>query len=124
MTKTTILSFTDLTVWQESHKLVLEIYKTSQGFPKSEVYGLSKQLRSAAVSITSNIAEGFGRKHYGEKVQFYYISNGSLTELQNQLMIAKDLFYISESKFQELFTQSIKIKKMLSKLIQKSQTFR
>ena len=78
-------------MWREAHKLVLLIYKTTKGFPKKELFGLTSQLRRAAVSITSNIAEGFSRQGYKEKLQFYYMALGSLTESQNQLLIAKQL---------------------------------
>ncbi|MBI4599730.1 four helix bundle protein [Candidatus Uhrbacteria bacterium] len=74
-------SFTDLKAWQEGHTLVLKIYKITQSFPKEEQFGLTNQLRRAAVSLTSNIAEGFGRGSYKEKAQFYSIALGSLTEV-------------------------------------------
>src|SRR3990167_241538 len=77
--------FTDLNVWREAHKLVLEIYKLTQKFPEGEKFGLTIQLRRAAISITSNIAEGFSRKTDKEKIQFYRMSLGSLMEVQNQL---------------------------------------
>ena len=81
-----IKSFTDLQVWQEGHKLVLLIYKVTKKFPKEELFGLTNQIKRAGVSITSNIAEGFSRQSYKEKLQFYYMSLGSLTEIQNQLL--------------------------------------
>jgi len=68
-----ILVFTDLLVWQKAHELVLEIYKLTNTFPKSEIFGLTSQLRRASVSITSNIAEGFGRHSFAEKIQFYFL---------------------------------------------------
>ena len=79
-----IREFTDLIVWQETHKLVLLVYKTTKYFPKEEVFALTSQMRRSAVSIPSNIAEGFGRHSYKEKVQFYYLAHGSLLELKNQ----------------------------------------
>src|SRR3989344_224377 len=88
--KKKIQSFTDLEVWRESHKLVLMVYKFTKNFPKNELFGLTSQLRRAVVSITSNIAEGFSRFSYKEKIQFYSIAFGSLTEVQNQLLISKD----------------------------------
>lgn len=90
-----IQSFTDLYAWQAGHKLVLSIYEVTQKFPKEELFGLTNQLRRAAVSITSNIAEGFSRSSYKEKSQFYSMALGSLTEIQNQLLIAKDIKYLS-----------------------------
>lgn len=91
-------SFKDLIVWQKSYKLVLEIYKTTRAFPKSEDYGLSQQLRRAAVSIPSNIAEGYGRKHKAEYNQFLSIAYGSLLELETQILLAKDLNYIIKNE--------------------------
>ena len=93
-----IKSFTDLIVWQKCHQLVLEVYKLTEKFPSKEVFSLTDQMRRAAVSITSNIAEGFGRQTYKEKIQFYYVSSGSISELKNQIMIAKDLDYIKPDK--------------------------
>lgn len=91
-----IKSFTDLNTWKEAHKLVLLIYKITKQFPHEEQFGLTNQIRRAVVSITSNIAEGFSRSSYKEKSQFYSISLGSLTEVQNQLLIARDLKYITQ----------------------------
>lgn len=93
-----IKSFTDLIVWQKGHELVLAIYRLTASFPKSESYGLIDQMRRSAVSITSNISEGFGRQTYKEKIQFYYIASGSLSELKNQIIIAKDLDYIDSDQ--------------------------
>src|SRR3989338_7264449 len=91
-----ILSFTDLRVWQEGHKLVLMVYRETKHFPDEERFGLTSQVRRSAVSVTSNIAEGFGRFSYKEKLQFYHTSLGSLFELQNQLIIARDIGYLSQ----------------------------
>ena len=84
-----IKSFTDLNAWKESHKLVLMVYGVTKTFPREEIFALVSQMRRCAVSITSNIAEGFSRQSYKEKVQFYSISQGSVTELQSQLLIAR-----------------------------------
>jgi len=89
-----IKSFTDLKSWQEAHKLVLDIYKITKIFPKGEIYGLTNQIRRSAVSITSNIAEGFGRQRMKEKVQLYYTAQGSLTELKSQLLVVRDIKYL------------------------------
>jgi four helix bundle protein len=112
-----IRSFRDLDAWKEGHKLVIEIYKMTKNFPKEEVFGLCNQLRRAAVSITSNIAEGFSRNSLKEKVQFYSMAKASNTELQNQLLIAKDVGYLSQQKFKELEEQSIRVNKLISGLI-------
>jgi len=112
-----IKSFTDLDTWKEGHKLVLLIYESTKFFPKEERFALTDQIRRAAVSITSNIAEGFSRQSLREKIQFYSISKGSNTEVQNQSIIAKDLKYLDQEKFLELIQQSIRVSKLLSGLI-------
>ena len=114
---TKIQNFTDLNTWKEAHKLVLSIYKILKIFPKEEQFALADQLRRCAISITSNIAEGFSRRGKKEKLQFYYMSKGSLTELQNQLLIARDVGYISNNVFQEMAKQSVEISKLLTGLI-------
>src|SRR3989339_1666628 len=111
--KNKIKSFTDLFVWQEGHKLLLMIYKETKKFPKEELFCLISQIQRAAVSITSNIAEGFGRQTYKEKVQFYYLAQGSLVELKNQILIAKDIGYLSQADFEKLFEQSNMAHKLL-----------
>ena len=118
-----IQSFTDLLVWQESHKLVLMIYQATKNFPKEELFGLTSQLRRAVVSITSNIAEGFSRQGYKEKLQFYYMALGSLTESQNQLLIAKDLNYLEQIEFNKIAEQSISVHKLLNGFVAKTKTF-
>lgn len=115
-----IKSFTDLNAWREGHKLVLMVYSITKDFPKEELFGLANQMRRAAVSITSNIAEGFSRQSYKEKAQFYCTSQGSVTEVQNQLLIARDVKYISEVKFKEIADQTVVIHKLISGLIKKS----
>ena len=98
-----IRNFTDLEAWKKGHMLVLLIYKVTTSFPRSEMYGMISQMRRCVVSVTSNVAEGFGRKSYKEKIRFYSIALGSVTELQNQLIIAKDLKYISDKKFNNIY---------------------
>jgi len=115
--KTKIHSFTDLIAWQKAHQFVLNIYKRVSTFPKEEIYGLSSQLKRAVISITSNIAEGFSRRTNKDKIQFYYIALGSLTEVQNQIVIARDLKLIKNEDFQELASFSIEISKLINSLI-------
>lgn len=115
-----IKSFTDLIAWRKAHTLVLLIYETAKTFPREEQFGLVNQIRRAAVSITSNISEGFSRSSYKEKSQFYSMALGSLTEVQNQLLIARDLKYITQEKFTELADRTIIINKLLNGLIKKS----
>lgn len=112
-----IQSFTDLRTWQKGHALVLDIYRVTKQFPRDEVFGLISQLRRAAVSFTSNIAEGFRRKSPKEKAQFYAIAFGSLTEIQNQLLIAKDVGYLPVSEFRDLASETVELSKMLSGLM-------
>lgn len=117
-----IIDFTDLDAWKEGHKLVIDIYKITIGFPKAEMFGLTDQMRRCVVSITSNVAEGFSRYSYKEKLQFFRISAGSTTELQNQLIIAKDVGFIKENEFDLLYQQSIKVLKIINGLIRSSKT--
>ena len=112
-----IKNFTDLNSWQEAHKLALAIYRLTNNFPKEERYSLADQMRRATVSITSNIAEGFSRHSSKEKVYFYSMARGSSTELQNQLILGKDLNYISQSEFDEVFEQSVTVNKLVNGLI-------
>src|SRR5688572_4737199 len=83
-----IVTFTDLNTWKESHKLVLLVYKVTKNFPDTEKYGLISQMKRSSISITANIAEGFGRNTYAQKLNFYNIAKGSLTELHDQLIVA------------------------------------
>lgn len=118
--KNKIRSFTDLDAWKEGHKLVLMIYEVTKHFPKDELFGLTSQIRRCSVSITSNIAEGFSRQTYKEKAQFYCIALGSVTELQNQLLIAKDVGYIKQEEFLPIAEKSIKVHKIINGLIKSS----
>lgn len=119
----TIKSFTDLNAWKENHQLVLMIYQLLAKFPREENYALSDQMRRAAVSITSNIAEGFGRQTIKEKIQFYYQAQGSLTEIKNQLLISKDIGYINNIEFNKIAQQANIGHQLLQGLIQKSKSF-
>lgn len=112
-----ITSFTKLDTWIEAHKLVLMIYEITDNFPSKENYILIPQIVRAVISITSNIAEGFSRYSKKEKQQFYFIAKGSLTETQNQLIIARDREYIKDSKFHEIANQTIIVHKLLNGLI-------
>ena len=120
--KKKILFFTDLDSWQEAYKLVITVYKITKSFPREELYGLTNQMRRAVISTTSNVAEGFSRQSYAEKVQFYSIAQGSNTELQNQILASKDLDYINQETFDILFKQSIIAHKLLNGLIKKSKS--
>jgi four helix bundle protein len=113
MDKKKITSFFDLVSWQISHEIVLEVYSLTKTLPKDELFGLVSQMRRAAVSVTSNIAEGFSRHTKDGKNQFYYSALGSLTELQNQLRIALDVGYIKEPVFDKLLAKSERAQKLI-----------
>jgi len=112
-----IKSFTDLDAWKERHKLVISIYKITRSFPKEEMFGLISQIRRCAVSITSNIAEGFSRLSYKEKIQFYSIALGSVTEMQNQLLVARDVQFMDKENFGQIAAQTITVHKIINGLI-------
>lgn len=118
-----IKEFTDLYAWREAHKIVLVIYEITKSFPKEEMFGLINQMRRAALSITSNIAEGFGRQGYKEKIQFYYLAQGSLTELKNQIITSKDIGYLKDEDFKNINDQLNTSHKFLQGLITKSKSF-
>ena len=115
-------SFTDLRAWRQSHALVLEIYKITSSFPGRENYSLVDQIRRAAVSITSNLAEGFNRPSNKDKARFYYMSLGSLAELQNQLLISRDVKYLDKNKFDLLASKTVEISKLINGLIKSLRT--
>jgi len=112
-----VKSFRELTVWQKSFQLVVLIYKTTNNFPSSELYGLTSQIRRAAVSIPSNIAEGQSRGHILEYIQFLMIAKGSAAELETQLLLAKELNYIKEIDFKQALDILVEVEKMLERLI-------
>jgi len=112
-----IRRFEDLKVWQKSHELVLEVYKVTQQFPGEEKFGLTSQIRRSTVSVAANIVEGSKRQHLNEYIQMLYIAQGSLSETNYYLLLAKDLKYLSDTEYQKIFNQSEEIGKMLSGLI-------
>ncbi len=87
-------NFTNLDIWQKAHKIIMTIYKATRAFPAEKTFRLTSQMRRAAVSITSNIAEGFSRHSLKEKLYFYNTACGSLIELQNQIIISYELGYL------------------------------
>lgn len=117
--KIKIKSFQDLEAWKNGHELVIMIYNVTKNFPKDELFGLTNQIRRASVSITSNIAEGFSRISYKEKIQFYSISIGSLTEVQSQLLIARDLNYLNQEMFNKIQEKTIIVSKLCNGMIKK-----
>ena len=110
-------SFKDLRVWQEAMNFVVDVYRLTSTFPKHELYSLSQQLRRAAVSISSNIAEGKGHRSDREFRNFLLHARGSLLEVQTQLMIAKELQYISSEEGKQLLASSDAIGRSLNALI-------
>ncbi|WGH76603.1 four helix bundle protein [Tenacibaculum tangerinum] len=114
-----IKTFRDLLVWQKSMVFVTEVYKVSNDFPKEETFGLTSQIRRSAVSIPSNISEGYGRQSLGDFIRFLKIGIASLFELQTQLEISLNLEYISREPFDQLYEKSREIERMLSSLIRK-----
>jgi four helix bundle protein len=110
-------TFRDLRVWQEAMKFAVGIYRVTSNFPKHELYGLSQQLRRAAVSVPSNIAEGKGHRSDREFRNFLLHARGSLLEVQTQLMIAQELQYISSEEGEQLLASSDAIGRSLNSLI-------
>jgi four helix bundle protein len=109
--------FTDLKAWQETHLLGLEVYRVTKAFPREEVFGLTAQIRRSAVSIPSNIAEGFNRTSRKEKAQFYSVAMGSLAELQSQLHMARDLGFLSTQDHKALGVQAELGRKLIAGMI-------
>lgn len=110
-------NYKELNVWQKSYTLCLMIYRITKEYPKEELYGLVSQLRRVAVSIPSNIAEGYGRKSTADYLRFLYIAYGSVCELETQIMISGDLDYISEDTFREITDNIGEVERMLKGLI-------
>jgi len=111
--------FRNLKVWQKAHELVLALYPVTDSFPRLEAYGLASQIRRSASSIPSNIAEGCGRAGDSELARFCTIARGSASELEYQLLLARDLKLIQPDDYEKLDQQTVEIKRMLTVLIQK-----
>lgn len=107
-------NFQELIVWQKSHQLLLEVYRVTKKFPKEEQFNLTSQLRRAALSIGSNIAEGFKRGHRKESLQFYNVAAGSLEEAKYQLIVAKDLGYLQSDEYIKLEQQADEVGKLIN----------
>ena len=104
-------------VWQKSHQLTLDVYKLSEKYPKEETFNLVSQIKRSSSSIPTNIAEGCGRKSDKDFSRFLYISFGSANELEYQMLLSKDLNFISAEDYEKIQLQTEEIKKMLSALI-------
>jgi four helix bundle protein len=109
--------FRDMKVWHKAHLLALRVYKVTESFPREEVYGLTSQIRRAAVSVPTNIAEGCGRNTDTELARFMEIASGSASELDYLLLLAKDLGLIDEGSYKELLADLVEIRKMLTTFI-------
>ena len=114
---TKIQTFYDLTAWQRSHTLVLEVYKVTRRFPKEELFGITNQIRRAASSITANIAEGFARYHFKDKTRFYHQARGSVAEVQNFLTLARDLAILDQQSHKTLHEQADEARRLINGLI-------
>lgn len=121
--KEKLQTFTQLRAWQEAHHLVLIVYKLTKNFPKEELFALVNQIRRAVVSVTSNIAEGFHRSSYKDKIHFYNLAYSSLTEAYNQLILSKDLDYIKSLDFEQAEKQLIIVAKLINAMITKCRSF-
>ncbi len=114
-------AYRDLIAWRKATQLALEIYRATQVFPRAEIYGLTSQMRRAAVSIASNIAEGKGRYSQKEFVQFLYWSRGSLAEIETQLYIAHVLCYLETKTFERIQSEAVELGRILNGLIKSLQ---
>ena len=110
-------NYKDLKVWQKSYELCLKIYRITAKFPNEERYGLTSQIRRSAVSIPSNIAEGYGRKTTADYIRMLYISYGSVCELETQILLAGDLGFIEKGELGTIKKDIAEIERMLKALI-------
>ncbi|MBN1621855.1 MAG: four helix bundle protein [Endomicrobiales bacterium] len=115
-----INSFKQLKVWQQGIELVKDIYKISKAFPKEELFGLTSQIKRASISVPSNIAEGFKRNNRNEFAQFLRIALGSLGEVETQIIIAKELNFITKEESEEILKKIDILHKMLIALFNKT----
>jgi four helix bundle protein len=110
-------NFKELSVWQKAYQLCLEIYRLTKKFPKEEIYNLTSQIRRAAVSVPSNIAEGYGRRTGPDYIRSLYIAYGSVCELETQIMLSGDLGYVSKSDSEKVLNELAEVERMLKALI-------
>lgn len=113
----TVRNYRDLTAWKKAFALVREVYRLTEGFPKDEAFGLRSQLRRAAVSIPSNIAEGQGRCSTGEFKQFLGHARGSLFEVETQILLAEDLSYLDSQQAHEVLENASEVARILNGLL-------
>ena len=115
-------SYRNLIAWQKAKDLALDIYRYTRRFPKDEIYGLTSQMRRAAVSVPSNIAEGKGRRSRKDFAHFLYQARGSLLELETQLVIARDLEYLDALTFNNTLRKAEEVGRILNGLVNHLQT--
>jgi four helix bundle protein len=113
--------FKGLKVWSKAHRLTLDVYRWTRGFPRDEIYGLTSQIRRASVSIGANLAEGCGRRSDAEMRRFVQIARGSENELEYHLLLARDLQFLEGAEFKGLETRILEIQRMLAALAQRLQ---
>jgi four helix bundle protein len=113
--------YRNLIAWQKAKRLALDVYRCTRKFPRDEIYGLTSQMRRAAVSVPSNIAEGKGRHSHKDLVHFLYHARGSLLELETQISIARDLEYIDQPAFEILESETEEVGRILNGLINRFQ---
>ena len=107
-------NYRDLLVWKKSHNIALDLYKVSQSFPREELYGMTSQIRRAAISIGANLAEGCGRQTSGELARFVRIAMGSASELDYHLLVSHDLGFINDGDFGRITAGLTEVRKMLT----------
>jgi four helix bundle protein len=112
-----IKDFYDLDAWKKANMLALHVYTATKHFPKEELYGITNQMRRAAASITANIAEGFNRYHYNDKIRFYHNARGSVSETQSFLFLSKDLGFLKIDDFNALFAATKEVAMLVNGLI-------
>ena len=117
-------NFRELRVWDEAHKLTVQLYQDTEAFPRKEMFGLTSQIRRAAASIGANLAEGCGRQSEGEFSRFIQIAMGSASELEYHLLLSRDLTFLTKSSYEKSQTQLTRVRKMLASLLQTVQSSR
>lgn len=120
---TTIKTFKDLEVWKKAHTMTLKIYEVSALFPKSELFGLTSQIRRAAVSVAANIVEGFRRKTLKDSLNFYHTADASLEETKYHLLLSKDLNYINKENYEHCLNLCEETGRLLTRWIQSQEKF-
>jgi four helix bundle protein len=111
--------FRELKVWAKAHALALAVYRATQRFPREESFGLTSQIRRSSASIPTNIAEGCGRDGKAEMKRFLTIAKGSASELEYQLLLARDLDYVGTAEYERLAVEIVEIKRMLTRFVQR-----